>query len=496
MLLPGSVFGQKTILDQSFTITKGTLKTGDALDVISSETGFSFTYDSRIIEEDRKVQLNFTDVRLGKILESVLHNDSLTFSIIDKYIVISKSRNQKPIETQLYPRSNSLVTGVIVDEETGDPLPFATIGFKNIRRGTVTNNNGEFRLNIPPDSGNDTLHVSYLGYFGREIPASQATGSDFRITMRREYISIPEIIIHNQIPREIIRKSYRAINENYGRTPAMMTGFYREGVMKKNELQNYSEAILSIYKSPYSGTLQNDQVKILKSRKIENLDISDTLAVRLKAGLSTSMDLDVAKNIFGFISPEGINSYEYRITDIVTYNDESAYVIEFKNQKYSENQFFNGTIYINTNDFGIYSAEFEISPSTIDKFRDSFVSSSPGGFNTWPVSVKYNVSYRKMDGRYFLSHVRADLLFNSKQKRKLFNSQFKVFFEMAVTETNLIDPKRFDKEELAPVHSVFSKTINSYDPDFWGDQDFLRPEENLLDALKNIKVKLREFSEE
>ncbi|MCK7532200.1 MAG: hypothetical protein MZV63_14820 [Marinilabiliales bacterium] len=32
-----------------------------------------------------------------------------------------------------------------------------------------------------------------------------------------------------------------------------MTGFYREGVLKKNELQTYSEAILQIYKSSYSG---------------------------------------------------------------------------------------------------------------------------------------------------------------------------------------------------------------------------------------------------
>ena len=53
---------------------------------------------------------------------------------------------------------------------------------------------------------------------------------------------------------------------------------------------------------------------------------------------------------------------------------------------------------------------------------------------------------------------------------------------------------RFDREELAPIHSIFSKTINNYDPHFWGNQDFLRPEDNLLQALKNMKVKLQEFS--
>ena len=96
--------------------------------------------------------------------------------------------------------------------------------------------------------------------------------------------------------------------------------------------RSYSEAILQIYKSAYSGTLLGDQIKVYKSRKIENIDRSDTLAVRLKAGLSTCLDLDGAKNIFDFISPEGMKDYTYRMTDIVTYDEETAYAIEFEQQ--------------------------------------------------------------------------------------------------------------------------------------------------------------------
>jgi hypothetical protein len=69
-----------------------------------------------------------------------------------------------------------------------------------------------------------------------------------------------------------------------------------------------------------------------------------------------------------------------------------------------------------------------------------------------------------------------------------------VFFELAVTQTDIINVERFDRDELAPIHSVFSRTINNYDPKFWGNQDFLRPEDNLLHELKNMNVKLQEFS--
>ena len=309
------------------------------------------------------------------------------------------------------------ITGKIIDDETSEPLPFATIALKNKGKGTVTNNNGEFGLKITSDLFNDTLSVSYLGYLGREIPVKKAFGNNLTISMKREFISIPEIIIKNQNPQEIISRALKSIPENYGNTPAFMTGFYREGVLKKSELQTYSEAILQIYKSAYSGTLFGDQIKVYKSRKIENTERSDTLAVRLKAGLSTCLELDGAKNIFDFLTGS-MTDYTYRMTDIVTYDDETAYAIEFEQRENVDLPLFKGTIYINTSDYGILNAEFEINPKLIHKMKDSFISTTSRGFNTWPISVKYSVSYRKMNNRYFLNHVRGDLIFTIKQEEE------------------------------------------------------------------------------
>jgi hypothetical protein len=182
------------------------------------------------------------------------------------------------------------------------------------------------------------------------------------------------------------------------------------------------------------------------------------------------------------------------MTDIVTYDDETAYVIEFEQKADVDYPLYKGTIYINTVDYGILYAEFELNQALLHKLKNSFVTNQLHGFNIWPTSVRYSVSYRKLNNRYFLSHVRGDLFFISKKEKKLFNSQFRVFFELAITETKLNNVTRFDREELAPIHSVFSKTITSYDPTFWGNQDFLKPEDNLLQALKKMNVKLQEFS--
>jgi hypothetical protein len=486
---------QVGILDSTFTFSAGTVKTSNALNIISRETGYKFTYDTRIINTDSKVKLSFSEIKLSRLLDSLFQNDRLVYSVIDKFIIISSKIAPVLAPADSIPEWNvRYITGHITDNETYDPLPFASVGLKNNGKGTVSNNNGEFILKITPDCINDTLYISYLGYVGREIPVLNSLGNNFTIVMKREYISIPEIIIRTQIPQEIIHKTLASISRNYGNTPSSLTGFYREGVMKKDELQSYSEAVIDIYKSAYTGSIFGDQIKIFKSRKIENSDLSDTLAIRLKAGLNTCLELDGVKNRFDFIELMSLPEYNYRMTDIVSFDEDAAFAVEFEQKDGVDQPLFKGVVYINTSDYAILQADFEINQKYIQKIKDSFISSSTNKFNTWPVSVKYSVSYRKLNGRYFLSHVRGDLLFISKQKKKLFNTQFKVFFELAITGININNVTRFEREELAPVHAIFSKTITNYDPEFWENQDFLKPEDNLLKALTNMKVRQQEFS--
>jgi len=484
---------QLGILDSLYTFRSGTSKVGTALNMISRQTGYYFTYDSRLIDTEKKTGFTFENVKLRIILDSLLKNDSLHYSVIDRYIIIYRSVPLLKRVQEIPDWEVKQITGVITDDETGEPLPFASVGIMRTGRGTVTNNNGEFGLKITRDCVNDSLSVSYLGYFSRKIPVINTLDNNFNISMTREYISIPEIIIKNQIPQEIMRKAFYAIQGNYGTSPAILTAFYREAAMKKSNLQIYSEAVIQIFKSPYSGSLQNDQVKIIRSRKIENLGLKDTLAIRLKAGLSSCLTLDGARNTFDFLFPGNYAQYDYRMTDIVTIDDEAAYVIEFAQKHEVDIPLFKGSIYINTSNYAIMQAEFEINPEYISKSREDFVLSTSHGFSAWPLSVRYTVNYRKIGDRYFLNHVRGELNFNAKQSRRLFNSSFRVFFELAVTDIRLNNISRFDRDETAPVNSVFSRTITSYDPDFWGDQDFLKPEEDLLHALKNMKVKLHEF---
>jgi len=488
--------GQEDVLLKTFSFRNGAVRTGAALETISKRIGYFFTYDSKIIDTESKTILEARDVPLTEILHSVLANDSLKFTVIGNNIIISRTSPGINIsQLKADPEKKIYISGEVVDNATGDPLPFATIAIKNKPRGTVTNINGLFALNITGEELQDTLVISYLGYLNRAIPVSQTVGNDFTFKLFRDYIPIPEIIIRTQVPSDIIKRTISEIPANYGTTPASMWGFYREGILRGKELQLYSEAVLQIYKSSYSHPNIKDQISIVRSRKNENISSSDTVLLRLKAGLGSSLLLDGIKNTFEFMDQDNFSSYRYWMSDIVTINESAAFVIEFEQMEYVKTPLFRGSMMINTTDFALIQAEFELNPNYIDKSNVNFVISSNKGYAVKPVSVKYRVSYNKSGNRYYLSHVRGDLRFSVRKKRRLSNSSYDIFFEMAVTSARTENVIRFERDEIIPLESVFSRTITRYDAEYWGNFDFLKPEDDLLKAISKVTLKMSGYAE-
>ncbi|MCK7537507.1 MAG: hypothetical protein MZV63_44400 [Marinilabiliales bacterium] len=152
-----------------------------------------------------------------------------------------------------------------------------------------------------------------------------------------------------------------------------------------------------------------------------------------------------------------------------------------------------GDIFINVDDYSLVLAEFEVNPLYVEQTGESFISRLPRDYSMRPEYVRYRARYRQVDGRYYLAHVRGDLGFMARGKKRVFSSRFNIFFELAITDHRTDNVVRFDHEELAPAYSIFSRTINGYDAGFWKDFDFLKPEEDLVEALEKLNVRLGEF---
>ena len=497
LLVAGNSFlwGQDNVFEQKISIKMNSARIQTALETISRKTGYVFTYDTDLVKPETIITVDAEEKPVRELLDEIFNNRNFSYSVIDNHLIIYKEIDETtPIIREEGKTPVYLVTGSIRESGTNNPLPFTTIGIDKKSVGTISNYDGNFSLKITSDCLDDSITISCLGFKSRIIPVNQAVDNNYVIKLERDYVPIPEVIIRSRDPVELILGIRRHIYENYGATPVILNAFYRESISKRNKLQLYSEAVIEIYKSAYVRTLKTDQLSVFKSRKMENIDNRDTLLIKLQAGLDACLTLDGIKNSFDFINKANINNYSYRMTDIINIDNESSYVIDFEQvEEIVDLPLFKGSVFINTDNWGVHSVEFEVNPDYIDKLDRSYVQKNAKGYIVKPQRIKYKVDYRYINNRFYLNYVRGDLEFNARKKRKIFSSTYYVFFEMVVTKIDSVNVAHFKRDKISPSHLIFSETINDYDPDFWGTDNYMKPEDDIRESLKRISTRLGRY---
>ncbi len=89
--------------------------------------------------------------------------------------------------------SQSKVGGVVIDE-TGEPVAFANVIFKNSTEGTTTDDNGRFYMES--DSTHEILEISFIGYETQDISLKSKVIYDMRITLLESSQQLNEVIIY------------------------------------------------------------------------------------------------------------------------------------------------------------------------------------------------------------------------------------------------------------------------------------------------------------
>jgi TonB-linked SusC/RagA family outer membrane protein len=85
--------------------------------------------------------------------------------------------------------AQNAITGRVVDQ-TGMPLPGVNVLEKNSANGTITNQDGNFTLNVEEDA---ILVFSYIGFQGQEVETTGRT--EFSITLAEELVPLEEAVV-------------------------------------------------------------------------------------------------------------------------------------------------------------------------------------------------------------------------------------------------------------------------------------------------------------
>ena len=500
LFLVNSTSGQVSVLDKTITIPRQNTSLYEALNLISQHADCLFIYDSENVKSDKRVRLHADHQPLNKVLDNILSSPGLAYKVLGKHILIYRARNEAPPLNRLQPivpgtdfTRYVAVRGHIYDNQNKTPIPYATIGIVEQNIGTITNSDGFFTLKIPDSLAGTSLEVSHLGYMGQHIPVQLLKGQQVDIFLDRRVISIQEVIIRYIDPNVIIEKAMEQRRENNAAHPAYLTTFYREGVEKNNRYTSYSEAVFKVYKTPYDAGEYSEQVKLLKSRKVQSSKPSDTVFLKLKAGVQSALQLDIVKYVPGFLDLSPPVEYTYKYSDLVSYNARDAYAITFVQNAGLKKALYTGTVYIGKEGFAILGADFEINPGYLDVAAEELVLKKSHNLIVKFKKINYSVSYSSFNGRNYLSHVRCDIQVTTRLRHHLSSDHFSTFLELATCHIDTAGVVKFPKQETIKPGVVFADQPYSSHDAFWGGFNIIMPEARLSEALSGIIGKIEEI---
>jgi ribosome-associated translation inhibitor RaiA len=384
--------------------------------------------------------------------------------------------------------------GEILDADSKKPLVFASLTITDSNISTITNTEGQFALKVPSDMSEGTIAVSFLGYKSKTILLSSLSQDrNNKILMEVSFMELSGVDL--SVPKNaktLVKETLQKKGENYFDDPTLMTAFYRETIKKRRKNVSLSEAVVNIYKTPYTSD-RKDAVKLYKARKSTDYTKLDTVALKLQGGPFNALFVDIVKYPEYIFNEEGIEDYVFSFDRSTRVNDKLIYIVSFQQREDIAYPLYQGKLYIDAENKILTSAIYNLNITNKETASRMFVRKKPKNASVWPTEVAYRVDYREKNGRWYYGYSNVLLEFKINWDRKLFNSVYSMTCEMAVTdwEKNLTKeiPKGRDRMKSSII--LNDEALGFADPDFWGEYNIIEPEKSIESAIRKIQRQLR-----
>lgn len=141
--------------------------------LVQKETGYLFSFDEPVAERlKKKIEIPTSSATVDDILLLLHRSLQLTWEQIGNSIVLSL----EPAPVKRQPASSGSIKGRVVDFETTQPLPGATITVQETGRSVLSDDRGYYVL-TDLSAGVYTLTVTYAGYQKNYLPSLRVDSS-------------------------------------------------------------------------------------------------------------------------------------------------------------------------------------------------------------------------------------------------------------------------------------------------------------------------------
>lgn len=396
-----------------------------------------------------------------------------------------------------------------ITDQNNEPLPFVNILIENTYKGTTSNDDGYYELNISAPK-TYTIVYSYLGYktIKKEVSISKFP-YQLDVSLTEESVSLNEVVIdsENDPANAIMRQAIAQRKANLEKINSYKAEFYSRGLIK-------------IKDAPEKFMGQDIEIDGLDSTRTGIIYLSETISKiqylapdKLKEkitaskvsgnnnGFSFNSALDVDFNFYNntiefgneIVSPIANNAFSYYRYKLegVFYDDRGNLINKVKvTPKRKNDPVFSGFIYIVEDQWDIFALELDITGTQaripavdIISLQQSFSYSEAD--DIWArisqsIDFKYGIFGINGDGRY--TAVYSNYEFNPELTKKDFSREI-VAFEKEANKKDSIFWKA-----IRPVPLTLEERTDYTKKD---SLQVLRESKPYLDSLDRAKNKFK-----
>lgn len=206
------------------------------------------------------------------------------------------------------------VTGIIKDATSSLPIESVSISISNSSLGTISNEEGKFRI-ILPDNKN-TLEFSHL-YYTIESYVVKANDTEIEIFLTPKSFVLEEVVINGKPGKELLSDALAASKAKLEKSIVLNT-YYREFVNVDGKYTSFSEGLIDYYVKRKSGA---SDIEVKQSRVF---DLKDENATEREKAIQSMNLNDVRETV--------TDAYNFKIVGYLLKSDYYYFGVETKTE--------------------------------------------------------------------------------------------------------------------------------------------------------------------
>lgn len=172
----------------------------EMLTEITSVSGIHFSYNSRLVDTDKRSTRTFTNEPLQILMDFLASEYNLSYAVVSNQIVLRRAAQKAENTPTRY-----TLSGQIRDKATAETLPGATIIATELNTGTTTNSYGFFSLSLP--EGEYEFLFRFVGFRPLTVKLELNRNRTIPIELERDHRLLREVtVLASDLP-EHLRKS-------------------------------------------------------------------------------------------------------------------------------------------------------------------------------------------------------------------------------------------------------------------------------------------------